>query len=159
MIRILKYKWDKNKDKLREAIKNIQDMSDLSYEKLVKLTFDNIFNIDGGAKYDFILNTDKITVIDDGDYQGTQLFMIPFDRYQPNSYEYLMTYVWYGSCSGCDTLLGIIDYVHDSPTDEQIDDLMTLCRDLVMHTIKPYMGGLFDEKDFEQVEFEEKKDD
>ena len=159
MIRILKYKWDKNKDKLREAIKNIQDMSDLSYEKLVKLTFDNIFNIDGGAKYDFTLNTDKITVIDDGDYQGTQLFMIPFDRYQPDSYEYLMTYVWYGSCSGCDTLLGIIDYVHDSPTDEQIDDLMTLCRDLVMHTIKPYMGGWFDEKDFEQVEFEEKKDD
>ena len=159
MLRILKYKWDKNKDKLREAIKNIQDMSDLSYEKLVKLTFDNIFNIDGGTKYDFTLNTDKITVIDDGDYQGTQLFMIPFDRYQPDSYEYLMTYVWYGSCSGCDTLLGIIDYVDGSPTDEQVEDLMTLCKDLVMHTIKPYRGGWFDEKDFEQVEFEEKKDD
>lgn len=159
MIRILKYKWDKNKDKLREAIKKIQDMSDLSYEKLVKLTFDNIFNIDGGAKYDFTLNTDKITVIDDGDYQGTQLFMIPFDRYQPDCYEYLMTYVWYGSCSGCDTLLGIVNYCDDSPTDEQVEDLMTLCRDLVMHTIKPYRGGWFDEKDFEQVEFEEKKDD
>ena len=44
----------------------------------------------------------KIHLIDDGYYQGTLLFVIPEDGYQPHEYWYVR--VWYGSCSGCDTL-------------------------------------------------------
>lgn len=33
----------------------------------------------------------KMTVIDDGDYQGTQIFIIPKDTYQPSVIDYIMT--------------------------------------------------------------------
>ena len=49
----------------------------------------------------------NIHEIDDGDYQGTLLYLIPENCYQPSDYWYVK--VSYGSCSGCDTLEGIRD--------------------------------------------------
>lgn len=73
----------------------------------------------------------KMTVIDDGDYQGTQIFIIPKDTYQPSVSDYIMTNTYYGSCSACDTLQGICSYVDDLPTDEQVKAYMTLALHLV----------------------------
>jgi hypothetical protein len=67
--------------------------------------------------------------IDDGDYQGTLLFLIPEDTYQPDNYYYVK--VEYGSCSGCDTLESIRDYDSDTPNDEQVKDYMTLCLHII----------------------------
>lgn len=54
----------------------------------------------------------RIHVIDDGDYQGTYLFIIASTSYQPSDYWYTM--VSYGSCSGCDTISAIAaDYEED----------------------------------------------
>jgi hypothetical protein len=98
------------------------------------------------------LDLGKIHKIDDGDYQGTFLFLIPFDSYQPNEFEYLMTYVGYGSCSGCDALQAIQDYGAEKPTNRQVEDFMRLCKDIITNTIKPYNGGWRQNEDFEQVE-------
>ena len=157
MLRILKMKWSKNESKLREALSNIE-MDNLEYIDLVKITFDTIFNSDGGTYDDGTLDTNNITVVDDGEYQGSQLFIIPFDMYQPDYTDYLMTYQCYGSCSGCDTLLSIRQYDEGNPNEQQLNDLMTLCRDLIMHTIKPYSGGwIGNEGDFDQIDIDERK--
>lgn len=45
---------------------------------------------------------ERIHQIDDGDYQGTLVFVIGAQGYQPSTYW--ATSVGYGSCSGCDAL-------------------------------------------------------
>lgn len=66
----------------------------------------------------------RIHQIDDGDYQGTLVFVIGAEGYQPHDYWYVR--VSYGSCSGCDTLQGITDYSGESPTAEQVNDYWAL---------------------------------
>ena len=71
----------------------------------------------------------RIHEIDDGDYQGTLVYVIGNDGYQPDRYWYVK--VAYGSCSGCDTLQGIRDYGDGAPTAEQVNDYMTLALHIV----------------------------
>lgn len=152
MLKILLEKWDKNKDKLRKALS--ERKCNYEYKDLVKLTFDVIFN-DGENEED--LDIERITEIDDGDYQGTLLYLIPFDTYQPTQYEYLMTHVYYGSCCGCDTLQSICCGNEYLPNKQQIDDLMTLCKDLITATIKPYNSGWHNNPSFDKVDESELK--
>ena len=72
-----------------------------------------------------------MTVLDHGSYQGTQVFILPRDTYQPNVAEYVYTYVEYGSCSVCDTLQGISGYEDELPCEEQIVDYMILALHLL----------------------------
>ncbi len=73
-----------------------------------------------------------MTVIDNGDYQGTQIFIVPLNTYQPRAEDYVYTNTYYGSCSGCDTLLAILDYDTDKkPSENQIKDYMTLALHLL----------------------------
>jgi len=67
---------------------------------------------------------ERIHSIDDGDWQGTLLFVIGSDGYQPSDYWFVK--VDYGSCSGCDTLKGIRQYNDDPPSEAQVKDYMTL---------------------------------
>jgi hypothetical protein len=71
----------------------------------------------------------RIHQIDDGDYQGTLVFVIAGGGYQP--WEYWYVKVGYGSCSGCDTLERIRDYSENPPTKEQLDAYMTLALHIV----------------------------
>jgi hypothetical protein len=71
----------------------------------------------------------RIHEINDGDYQGTLVFVIAAGGYQPSEYWYVK--VDYGSCSGCDTLEGIRLWTDDPPTKEQIDAYMTLALHIV----------------------------
>lgn len=149
-------RWDKRNADLREVLekKNVEWLINCSYKDLVKLVFDVIFK-DSGIT-DITFDTENITEIDNGDYQGTLLYLIPFDTYQPDESEYLMTYVGYGSCSGCDTLQGIQSSIDEN--DKQINDFMTLCRDIVSHIIRPYNTGWREDAIFNTVR-EEKKND
>jgi hypothetical protein len=80
-------------------------------------------------KYD-TLDPERIHTIDDGDYQGTLLFVIAASGYQP--YQYWYVKVSYGSCSGCDTLESIRNYEYNQPpTEKQVDDYMTLALHIV----------------------------
>ena len=158
MIKYCIEKWDKNKDLLRSALSNndllnhVLNKNDddpleyLEYKDLVKLTVMFILNDENEW------NANGIKEIDDGDYQGTLLYLIPEDTYQPNSSEYLMTFVEYGSCSGCDTLQAIQCFLDIKDRDKSIDDLMNLCKDLICNMIKPYNTGWRHDEKFDTIE-------
>jgi hypothetical protein len=72
---------------------------------------------------------ERIHEIDDGDYQGTLVYVIGGSGYQPSRYWYVK--VGYGSCSGCDTLQAICGYSRRPPNDEQVRGYMTLALHIV----------------------------
>jgi len=120
--------WDANKEALREYIRTHEQKEYDEYAKLVKILFEVVINpyIESVDETHYTYNTESIHIIDDGDYQGSQLFIIPNNDYQPSPYEYVWTHCSYGSCSGCDTLLGISTYDDGLPSEEQVDGYMTL---------------------------------
>lgn len=117
--------WEKRKGELEEYLTLAEQGCYDSYEALVKLIFQFIINPECSVFSQYVLS--DIHVIDDGDYQGTQLFLIHKDRYQPGVRDYVLASVDYGSCSGCDTLLAISGYETGVPDEGQVRDYMTLC--------------------------------
>lgn len=160
MLKILVERWDRNKPLLVETLKEIENIDDIEYKDLVKITFSTIFN---GQKPDVNsfcrdykdLDVNSITEINNGSYSGTLVYLIPFDSYSPSPDEYLMTYVYYGSCSGCDTLQGIkYDSDSDGDKEKQVSELVSLCKDIITNTIKPYNHGWRHADEFDHVEVE-----
>ena len=136
MLKIMKELWGKNQDKLREELSSRDDLNECSYKDLVKITFDKIYN--DGSRFDIEnLLLDRIHEIDDGNYQGTLIYLIPFNSYLPDPEDYLMTFVWYGSCSGCDALLAAQEWGGGKITEQQVKDFMAICKELICNTIKP----------------------
>lgn len=119
--------WDLNKNKLEEYIRTHKQEDYYGYKLLVKLLFDVVINPTMEDYWD-MFDTEYIKVIDDGDYQGTLIFVLHKDHYQPCVEDYVYTSVGYGSCSCCDTLQGITayDWERDLPNEAQIKDYMTL---------------------------------
>src|SRR5689334_18496066 len=74
------------------------------YKDIVRAVVEAITDEDGYATID----PKRIHEIDDGDYQGTLLYVIAANDYQPSDYWFVK--VNYGSCSGCDTLEAIRGY-------------------------------------------------
>lgn len=145
--------WDKNKHRLEKDIReNFSYYNDAEYGDLVAKVVDLIFNDEDDILYD----SENITEVDNGDYQGTLLYLIPEKSYQPSEYQYLMTYVDYGSCSGCDTLqsiqMWIFDEADEKRKEEFVKDMMGLCLHLVQNTIKPYNTGWRKDDRFTVVE-------
>ena len=155
MIKYCLEKWDKNKSALRRALLNDKKLPTCEYKHLVELAVMHILNDSReNDDYDCEWDVSKITEIDNGGYQGTLLYLIPSTSYQPSEYEYLMAYVGYGSCSGCDTLQRIQRFGDDEPT--PIKDYMTLCLDIVSTIIKPYnTGWRGGDSEFEAVKWDE----
>lgn len=149
MLKILVEKWDENKDQLKKQLETRTDLNSCDYKDLVKMTFDVILNSDEYTKID----TEKIVEINHGDYQGTLLYMIPFDRYQPSENDYLITYVSYGSCSGCDTLQRIQEYGEELLTETQVKDFMALCKDLICNARRLYNEGWRYNSDFDDISY------
>lgn len=98
--------WDENKNLLQ---KEFEITSPSSYqdivEKLVKIVINPYLEKIGN--YPDSLDIKNMTVIDNGDYQGTTLYVIPYYTYQPSVDDYVYTHNYYGSCSGCDTFEAI----------------------------------------------------
>lgn len=143
--------WEKNKWKLKEYFTNTRQEEYDSYEAIVEQIFKIVINpyIDNelcGTPF----NIDDINVLDDGDYQGTQIFILHKDTYQPSIEDYVYVGNYYGSCSGCDTLLAINNYGDDIPTLAQVKDYMTLA----LHLIQKFKSFL--DTDYEELsEFED----
>lgn len=150
MMKIAIDKWNKNKDVLKLALSNL-DHFPYCYAELVEMTFKYIWNTDASWCE---LDIEAITEIDNGDYQGTYIYLIPFDTYQPSEWEYLMTFAGYGSCSACDTLQRIESLGDYSapPNDVQVKELLQLCKDIICNTIRPYNKGWYHESAFDDVE-------
>lgn len=96
------------------------------YEDILKIVL-GFFDED--ERSDECPDKERIHTIDDGNYQGTLLFVIAQKGYQPSTYWY--TTVDYGSCSGCDTLQAIQGYNDDPLDDEQIESYWTLALHMV----------------------------
>jgi hypothetical protein len=92
-----------------------------SYSDIVKALVGLLSDDDRDGLF---MDPDRITVIDYGDYQGSQLFIIAAKGYQPSNYW--ATECDYGSCSGCDTLQAISHYSSEPPTEDQANDYLTL---------------------------------
>lgn len=149
MIKFAIQQWDKNKGELEKHYRSLDSFGCLAYKDIVKNLVKFVYS-DHEYKYD----SEKITEIDNGEYQGTVLYMIPKNTYQPSEDDYLLTYTGYGSCSGCDALLGI---QYDEETrEEQIRGLMALSLHLVQNTINPYNDGWRKDGLFDEIE-EEKR--
>jgi len=129
MIKAIIQKWEENKSNLEEYFRNTEQDEYGDYETIVKKIFELVINYDHNAYENFAV--DKMTVIDNGDYQGTQIFIIPKDTYQPDADDYIVTHTYYGSCSGCDTLQDIGNCSDEKPNDEQVSEYMTLALHLV----------------------------
>ena len=99
--------WDANKAKLEDYFRTHAQREYSQYDDLVRRLFVEVINPYLKDKDGESFDTVKLRVIDDGDYQGNQLFLIPLDTYQPSPYQYVWTHQYYGSCSGCDLLQGI----------------------------------------------------
>lgn len=113
--------WEARKHEVRAAF---QAKHPDGYAEVVKNVV-RVLNTDNYRSID----PDRIHLIDDGDYQGTLVFVIAATGYQPSDYWYVK--VSYGSCSGCDTLEAIREYSNEPPTDEQVRDYMTLALHIV----------------------------
>ena len=158
MLKALVKKWDEHKKLLKAALAELPIVKAKwdycarieDYTDIVKLTFDIIYNTNNEKSEYMDADTENIAVIDNGEYQGAVLYLIPLDDYSPMEYDYLMTYVNYGSCSGCDTLQRIAEL--DTP-EEKVRDLMILCKDIITNTIKPYNCGWREDKEFEKVNY------
>ena len=133
MIKELINQWEENKHKLEEYFKTTEQDEYDSYDKIVKKVFEICIP---EAINNNSWNLEKMTIIDDGDYQGTEIFIIPTDAYKPSVENYVMTDTYYGSCSGCDTLLSISDYDSGLPTDKQVKEYMILALHLVQRIKK-----------------------
>ncbi|RUP37056.1 MAG: hypothetical protein EKK63_15925 [Acinetobacter sp.] len=129
MIQEVIKQWDENKYKLEHYFcttkqEEYTDSYKTILQKIIELVITNKCN---HYQYD----ATKITVVDDGDYQGTQIFLIPTNRYKPNIEDYLITHTYYGSCSGCDTLMSIKGFSSGYPNGEQVKKYMILALHLV----------------------------
>lgn len=132
MIEAIVKQWDANKHKLEEYFATTKQEDYRDYKtivvKLFELVITEIENEWSGTDE---FDISKMTVIDDGDYQGTTIYIIPKDTYQPSINDYVITNNYYGSCSGCDTLLAISSYEDDLPNKEQVKEYMTIALHLV----------------------------
>lgn len=135
-------KWNANKVKLLEVIQNASNHTEWNYSDLVEMIIDIVLN-DSESSWER-WDSNEIITIDQGDYQGTLIFLFHRQTYQPGAGDYMMTYACYGSCSVCDTLQRIkydnYDYENPKalPTPEQTADYMQLCLHLIQHMRCPY---------------------
>lgn len=128
MDKILVDKWNERNVQVKNAITTLleEDGYYINYTKILKVTLKAMFEDDYNEGYGYP-NYENIHVIDDGDYQGMLLFIVPEYGYHPSIYWKFT--VFYGSCSYCDTLQSILDDEDDK--EQQIMDLMTLALHMI----------------------------
>ena len=128
MIKEIVERWEKNKGNLRAHItKEGKSYESKGYEGLLKDIINIVLNDDESEFHEMDYDAERVTIINDGDYQGTLIFVFPYDTYQPMASEYLYTSVGYGSCSGCDTWEAAV------MGDIFVDDMMTLALHMIQN--------------------------
>lgn len=128
-------RWEARKDAIRKVFARAHPDD---YTDIVKTVIANLHPLSEGD-YSPYPDPERIVKIDHGHYQGTLVFVIGAEGYQPSDYWYV--FVDYGSCSGCDTLEAIrsASWTEEKPTEGQIDDYIKLALHIVQKLKK--MGG------------------
>jgi len=125
--------WEERKHLLEEWLTNNMPSSyDDIYKKLFSLVITEPLEKYSFKEWDW----DRYQCIDNGDYQGTQIFILCDSSYQPSLTDYIFTEVDYGSCSGCDTFYSIceIQFTEELPNKEQVKQFMQLALHMVQQT-------------------------
>ena len=130
MLKDVIQKWDEHKSLLKDYFSNNQIKCYSSYTRIVEQIAELILEW-------------KDAIVDEvkhEEYEGNAVYVIWKRHYMLNEEgeqrNYLVTFNHYGSCSGCDTLYGIIgsypeEIWKEFPTDEQVRELMTLSLHLI----------------------------
>ena len=119
--------WEERKHLLEEWLKENEPYS---YESIHEMLFHLVLtkpNEREHQRWDW----NRFTIIDDGEYQGNQIFILCSNVYQPELTDYIFTSVAYGSCSGCDTFQAIQESEDKA---ERVKDYMTLALHMVQET-------------------------
>lgn len=115
--------WDENKAKV-QAVFEAAHPED--YKTVIRAVVQMLHDAsDEYTKPD----PERIHEINDGNYQGTLVYVIGATGYQPDEYWYVK--VGYGSCSGCDTLEAIRCYEDGVPTADHVKQYMLLALHVV----------------------------
>ena len=115
--------WDANKAK-------VQAFFEAAHPESYKAVVTAVVQMLHDASNDYAKpDPERVHEIDDGNYQGTLVYVIGSTGYQPDDYWYVK--VGYGSCSGCDTLESIRKYTDDKPTAYQVKKYMTLALHII----------------------------
>ena len=128
MIQKIVDEFMKNEQKIRNEFRRKKVSS---YEQILK----TVIEVISPEEYEGLnMDPNRIHRIDDGEYQGTLVFVIGAYGYQPC--DYWATKVYYGSCSGCDTLEAILSEnrcydEEDQHTAVQIGSLWTLALHMI----------------------------
>lgn len=134
MEKIIVRKWDKYSPDLRSYLETAGRSEIRGYADLLESIIKQVLNKD--EEYESDCFSIDFETIDHGHYQGTLLFVLHRNTYQPLASEYMYTSVGYGSCSYCDTFesaLGHTDYDSDVFSKETVDQLMTLALHLIQN--------------------------
>lgn len=120
MIKVFVEAWEQNKKdlELRYNKKRPSCYSDIVRDVIKYIINPYMEDID-----EYTLDIKHITTIDNGDYQGTLLYIIPRNMYQPTIDDYYYTCVDYGTCSQCDTFEAVLDYKSKK---DRVNGFMTL---------------------------------
>ena len=141
MIKEFVQAWDKNNKDLLELFQkeNPSSYQDI-VEKLVKIVINPYLREAENIDYPMSQGVDieNMTVIDNGDYQGTTIYIIPYDTYQPDVSDYVMTNNYYGSCSGCDTFQSIELWGENTP--EEIAEAGKEFHTLALHLLQSFQN-------------------
>lgn len=150
MLKIFLERWEENKNVLKEMLPTIRNLNKWKYRHLVRFTFDVIYNNTVDDRV-YRLDTSRITEIDDGEEKGTLIYIMPFETPTPTERDYLMTFIGYGSCPSCDVLEKAQE---EDDKDKQLNMYMTICKDIITNTIKPYNHGWRNDELFDDITIE-----
>jgi hypothetical protein len=126
---ILNYvkQWEERKHLLEQWLNENEPNS---YESIYEMLFNLVVtkpNDDEYSEWDW----GRFVKIDDGSFQGNEIYILCSNEYQPSLTDYIFTSVAYGSCSVCDTFQSI-EMLEDKA--ERVKQYMTLALHMIQET-------------------------
>lgn len=108
-------------DRFMENKKDIREEISKKHPKYIDLVRIVAKYVKGSHRDEIDINS--LQELSSGGYSGTNVYVMSSGAYG-STWWYVR--VFYGSCSGCDTLKRIRTYDDDPPAENQIDDYMTV---------------------------------
>lgn len=118
--------WEERKHLLEQWLTKNEPNS---YENIYEMLFHLVITRSERGELEWDWN--RFKVLDDGEYQGNQIFILCSNVYQPELTDYIFTSVAYGSCGGCDTFEAIQESEDKA---ERVKGYMTLALHMVQET-------------------------
>jgi hypothetical protein len=124
--------WEERKHLLEQWLtKNEANSYQDIYETLFRLVVTEPQKINPQLTNYNEWNWNRFVKIDDGNFQGNEIYILCSNEYQPSLTDYIFTSVAYGSCTVCDTFQSI-EMLEDKA--ERVKQYMTLALHMVQET-------------------------